>query len=200
MNDRRYILCWMYSEKRGKRGKAAARGRRRRVSRRFSSKAPMSRVPGAQIGITCAALLEQLAYSDCHTPAAACVRLASCLVTRVPASYPISGLHIVCPSPANVAVPLIVDTVPNETPVETALYDLLGVSPTATEGSPLPRFMFTCELSNFFTLSTDEIKKAYYKKVRRVVRLVLRLSHPCIGQGAPSRACCPFAPFLWLVN
>ncbi len=45
-------------------------------------------------------------------------------------------------------------------PVETALYDILGVDPSATEGKPqFPRFRI------FLSFKPDEIKKAYRKKV-----------------------------------
>ena len=52
-------------------------------------------------------------------------------------------------------------------PVETELYDVLGVSPNASEGTVHPIFLRRGESD----ISVDEIKKAYRKKVRLLARV-----------------------------
>lgn len=58
-------------------------------------------------------------------------------------------------------------------PVETELYDLLGVHPTATEGAPLRSSQALLATYGSFG-RLDEIKKAYRKKVRLLICLVQR--------------------------
>ena len=59
------------------------------------------------------------------------------------------------------ALPICVELIRKPVPVDTELYDLLGVSPDASEGaSHTNTYLFDPQV-----YSPDEIKKAYRKKV-----------------------------------